>query len=219
MRGPAHFDEAAVAGTLEAGLREMGLTLEPGGRRRLVEYLRLLHRWNRVYNLSAVRDPVQMVGRHLLESLSVLPLVRGGRLLDAGSGAGLPGLVLAIARPDTRCVLLDRAAKRVRFLVHCVAELRIDNAEPVRGRIRDYRPAQRFPLVVSRATLAIPELWRTCEALLEPGGRTVAMAARPPRAEVARLDAAGVRHRLLPCRVPGLDAPRNLVVMERGHSL
>ena len=219
MRGPERFDEAAVAGRLEAGLEEMALALDAGGRRRLVEYLRLLHRWNRVYNLSAVRDPVQMVGRHLLDSLSLLPLLRGGRLLDVGSGAGLPGLVLAIARPDARCMLLDRAAKRVRFLVHCVAELHIDNAEPVRGRIQDYRAAHRFPLVVSRATLAISELWRACEALLEPGGEAVAMVAGPPEAELARLDAAGVRHRLVPCRVPGLDAPRYLVVMERNHSL
>ena len=177
MSSPTGFDEASVAGALDAGLHDMALDLEAGQREGLVAYLRLLHRWNRVYNLSGVRDPVQMVRRHVLDSLSVLPFVRGGSLLDAGSGAGLPGLMLAIARPEIRCVLLDRAAKRVRFLVQCVAELGIGNADPVRARVEDFPNAQRFSTVVSRATFAIAEMWRACEGLLEPDGRALAMTA------------------------------------------
>ena len=217
MPGYGGFDEASVRGVLDAGLAEMALELDAGRRARLVAYLRLLHRWNRVYNLSAVRDPVQMVRRHVLDSLTVLPLLRGAALLDAGSGAGLPGLVLAIARPETRCVLLDRAAKRVRFLVQCVAELGLDNADPVRARVQDFPSAQRFPTVVSRATFALADLWRACERLLEPGGRVLAMkAGRPAEAELAGLGALGASPRVVACRAPGLEGPRHVVVMERG---
>ena len=193
----------------------MALALDPGQCARLVGYLSVLHRWNRVYNLSAVRDPVQMVRRHVLDSLGVLPFVRGRVLLDVGSGAGLPGLVLAIARPDTHCVLLDRAAKRVRFLVQCVAELELDNTDPVRGRIQDYPTSRRFPTIVSRAALAPAVLWGASERLLAPGGRVVAMQAGRPEAELAQLGASGVHHCVVACRVPGPGVARHVVVMER----
>lgn len=217
MSGPSEFDEASVASVLDAGLSDMGLMLDAVPRARLIAYLRLLHRWNRVYNLSAVRDPVEMVRRHVHDSLSVLPFLGSGALLDAGSGAGLPGVVLAIARADLGCVLLDRAAKRVRFLVQCVAELGLDNAEPVRARIEDYRDARGFSTVVSRAAFALSDLWRACERLLEPGGRALVMkAARPAETELAALSERGVRCRVIALRVPGLEASRHVVAMERG---
>ena len=217
MSGPAEFDEASVASALDAGLADMGLALDAVERARLVAYLRLLHRWNRVYNLSAVRDPVEMVRRHVHDSLSVLPFLGRGALLDAGSGAGLPGAVIAVARADLRCVLLDRAAKRVRFLVQCVAELGLENAEPVRARIEDYRDARGFSTIVSRAAFGLCDLWRCCEGLLEPGGRALAMkAGRPAEAELAALDERGVRCRVIALRVPGLEGPRHVVTMERG---
>ena len=218
MPGPESFDEASVRRALDAGLDEMALALAADQRERLVAYLRLLQRWNRVYNLSGVRDPVQMVHRHVLDSLSVLPFVRGTALLDAGSGAGLPGLVLAIARPKVRCVLLDRAAKRVRFLVQCVAELGIGNADPLRARIEDLPKQRSFSTVVSRATFTLAEFWRACERLLEPGGRALAMRARETEGNLCELRAQGVRCRVAELRVPGLERARHVVIMEPGSS-
>ena len=218
MSGTESFDEASVRCALDAGLDEMALDLAAGQRERLVAYLRLLQRWNRVYNLSGVRDPVQMVHRHVLDSLSVLPFVRGAALLDLGSGAGLPGLVLAIARPKLRCVLLDRAAKRVRFLVQCVAELGIGNADPLRARVEDLPGRRSFSTVVSRATFTVAELWPACERLLEPGGRALAMRAREPEESLRELRARGVRCRVAGLRVPGLEGARHVVIMEPDSS-
>ena len=219
MSGPTEFDEASVSRVLDAGLTDMGLAIDAGQRARLIAYLRLLHRWNRVYNLSAVRDPVEMVRRHVHDSLTVLPFVGSGALLDAGSGAGLPGVVLAIARPDLHCVLLDRAAKKVRFLVQCVADLGLENGEPVRARIQDYRSAQRFSTIVSRAAFALADLWRTSEGLLEPEGRALVMkASRPTEAELAGLSARGAKCHVVPCRVPGFEGTRHVVVMEHGSA-
>ena len=216
MPAPKDFDEASVAKVLRAGLDDMGLALAAGQRARLVAYLRLLHRWNRVYNLSGVRDPVQMVHRHVLDSLGLLPLLRGEALLDAGSGAGLPGLVLAIARPAMRCVLLDAAAKRVRFLIQCVAELELGNAEPVRARAQDYPGPERFPSIVSRAAFALPDLWRICRGRLDSGGRALAMrAGRPADGELAGLSARGAQCRVVAIRVPGCESLRHVVMMER----
>ena len=206
MSGPEGFDEASVSGILDSGLSDMGLALDAERRARLVAYLRLLHRWNRVYNLSAVRSPADMVPRHVHDSLTLLPFLRGGTLLDVGSGAGLPGVVLAIARSDLRCVLLDSAAKRIRFLVQCVAELGLENAEPVRTRIEDWRDARSFSTVVS-------------ERLLEPDGWALGMrVAAPGEAELAALERRGTKCRVVPCRVPGLPGPRHVVVMEYGSA-
>ena len=217
MSGGEGFDERSVSELLDSGLADMGLALSAERRQRLVGYLRLLQRWNRVYNLSAVRSPVEMVARHLHDSLSVLPHVRGSELIDVGSGAGLPGVVLAIARSDLRCVLLDSAAKRIRFLVQCVAELGLENAEPVRARIESYRAERSFPTVVSRATLTLVDLWRVSQRLLGPDGRVLGMKAAPPEErELAALRRAGARCRVVPCRVPGLPGPRHVAVMEPG---
>ena len=218
MSGAERFDDASVWCALDAGLDEMALDLPAGRRERLVAYLRLLQRWNRVYNLSGVRDPVQMVHRHVLDSLSVLPFIRGTALLDAGSGAGLPGLVLAIARPKLRCVLLDRAAKRVRFLVQCVAELGIGNVDPLRSRVEDLPNQRSFSTVVSRATFTIAELWHACERVLEPEGRALAMRVREPGENLRELRAQGVRCRVAELRVPGLEHARQVVIMEPGSS-
>ena len=219
MSGPEGFDETSVSSILDSGLNDMGLALDAERRARLVAYLRLLHRWNRVYNLSAVRGPADMVRRHVHDSLTLLPFLRGRTLLDIGSGAGLPGVVLAIARSDLRCVLLDSAAKRIRFLVQCVADLGLENAEPVRARIERWRDARRFSTIVSRATLALPDLWHAGERLLEPDGRALGMRVNAPEeAELAALKGRGAKCRVVPCHVPGLPGPRHVVVMEYGSA-
>ena len=127
--------------------------------------------------------------------------------------------MLAIARSDLSCVLLDSAAKRVRFLVQCVAELGLENVEPVRARIEVYRDARGFSTIVSRATLTLADLWRASERLLEPKGRALGMRVPPPEeTELAALNGSGAKCRVVPCRVPGLPGPRHVVVMEHGSA-
>ncbi|MCP5153456.1 MAG: 16S rRNA (guanine(527)-N(7))-methyltransferase RsmG [Ectothiorhodospiraceae bacterium] len=205
-------DVEALDALLEAGAESMGIALDALARDRLVAYVRLLERWNAAYNLTAVRDPVEMVSRHLLDSLTVLDQVRGPRVLDVGSGAGLPGIVLAVARPALAVTLLDSVGKKVRFLEQARLELRLDNVTPVQARVEAYRPPAPFQTVVSRAALALGPLWRAARGLLVPGGRLVAMKARLDAAETAELD--DVAWTSIEVVVPGLEE-RRLVVVER----
>lgn len=203
---------AELCRSLDAGLEALGAPLPAAARDALAAYTALVERWNRAYNLVGPRELRHFVPRHLLDSLSVLPWLAGDEVLDVGSGAGLPGLVLAIAQPQRRFVLLDSRAKRIRFLDHAVAALGVGNAETVACRVETYRPGRRFPTIVSRATLALPALAGAARPLLAAGGRVLAMKGRHPGAEIAALGAGAAAevHRL---RVPGSDAERHLVVM------
>ncbi|HYW04772.1 MAG TPA: 16S rRNA (guanine(527)-N(7))-methyltransferase RsmG [Gammaproteobacteria bacterium] len=200
---------------LARGLDRMHATLAKARREALVDYLLELARWNRAFNLTAVRDPVDMVPRHLLDSLAVLPWVRPGRLLDVGSGAGLPGLVLAIARPDLEVVLLDSNGKRVRFLRHVLLALEIANASAVQARVEDY-PAQRsFDTVISRAFSTLDQMLELSAPLLAEDGVFLAMKGSRPERELAAVpdgwEAAGIHS----VQVPGLGAQRHVVELKR----
>ncbi len=201
-------DRGTQARTLADGLRALELPLDAPVQERLLAYLDLLAKWNRVYNLTAVRDPQQMVVRHLLDSLAVVPHLPGTRILDAGTGAGLPGIPLALAFPERGFTLLDSSAKKIRFLVQALAELDVRNAEAVRSRIEDYQPACLFDTVVTRAFAALPEM---VAALARLGNCLLAMKGTLPQEELARLpdgfEVAWVRT----LRVPGLGAERHLI--------
>ena len=203
--------EAALAAALRSGVERLGLELESGAEERLLEYLYLLARWNRVYNLTAVRDLREMVTRHLLDCLAVAPWLHGERLLDVGSGAGLPGLVLAIARPGLACVLLDASAKRTRFCVQASGELGLERVRIEHARVEDYVPGQAFSTVISRAFTDAVALVRLSRPLLAPGGRVLAMKGRRPDAEIAALGALGGELAVRRLEVPGLDAERHLL--------
>ncbi len=198
---------------LERGLLAMEIELPEGARQQLLALVQLLAKWNRVYNLTSVRKPADMVNRHLLDSLSVLPHLRGPRVLDVGTGAGLPGLVLAIARPDWRLVLLDASNKKLRFVRQAVAELGLDNVEVVHSRVEDYRPDENFDSVVSRAYSSLEEMYQAGHRLCRPEGRIHAMKGVFPVAEMDALAKPGVVERVERLQVPGLDAERHLVVM------
>lgn len=198
------------ASALDAGLSALRLDLDAGARAKLLDYVRLLERWNRVYNLTAVRDTAEMVPRHLLDSLAVLPHLHGERLLDVGSGAGLPGLILAIARPDLEVTLLDASAKRTRFCRQAVAELGLEGVQVVRSRAQDYEGSPPFPCLVSRAVADLPTLVAAARHLLAPLGVLLAMKGRRPDAEIAALPT-GVDARVRRLEVPGLEAARHLV--------
>lgn len=181
---------------------------------RQLRYLELLQHWNRTFNLTAVRAPLDMVIRHVLDSLTVHPYVRGERVLDVGSGAGLPGIPLALASPERSVVLLDSNGKKIRFLRQAVAELALPNVTVVQDRAERFRPARPFDTVIARAFADLPALLRIARPLLAPAGRVLAMKGREPGAELLRLageDVAWWCHRL---EVPGLAAERCLIVLE-----
>jgi 16S rRNA (guanine527-N7)-methyltransferase len=193
------------------GCERLNLPLPAGAGARLANYLTLLERWNRAYNLTAVRDPEAMVVRHLLDSLSILPWLQGPRVLDVGSGAGLPGIPLAIARPDCEFCLLDSNGKRTRFLIQAVAELPLTNISVVRSRVEDYQPATLFDSVVSRAFATLAEMAADAGRLCAPNGRLLAMKGVFPDDELARLPPGYAVVGVYPLHVPHLEAERHLV--------
>ena len=204
---------------LSAGIAALGLALPDGAEAELLAYLALLDKWNRVYNLTAVRDAERMVSHHLLDSLAAVPYFQDGcpdpvRVLDVGSGGGLPGIPLAIARPELQVTLIDSIAKKTAFLLQAKAELGLANLEVVTGRVEDFRPETGFDVITSRAFSDLREFVSLTRHLLRPGGRWLAMKGLYPNEEIAQLPA-GVRvsadHVLV---VPGLDASRHLIVLE-----
>lgn len=199
---------------LSQGLATMGLGLEPQVRARLVAFLEILERWNAAYNLTAVRDIEQMVGRHVLDSLSVLPHLRGPRVIDVGTGAGLPGIPLALARPDLAFTLLDSNAKKIRFLTQAIHDLAIANVEVVHSPAEKYRPAALFDTVVTRAFAAIPDMLASVRHLCAPGGAILAMKGVYPQEEIAAVGAGFRVREVVELVVPGLDAARHLVILE-----
>lgn len=199
---------------LAAGIAALGLALPADAEAKLLAYLVLLDKWNRVYNLTAVRDTERMVSHHLLDSLAAVPFFQGGRVLDVGSGGGLPGIPLAIARPDLQVTLIDSIAKKTAFLLHAKTELGLDNLSVVTNRVEDYRPETGFDLITSRAFSDLREFVALTRHLLKPAGRWLAMKGLYPHEELALLPASvkvSADHVLA---VPGLDATRHLIVLE-----
>ena len=193
------------------GVERLGFPLPDGAVGRLAAYLALLERWNRAYNLTAVRDSDAMVIRHLLDSLSILPWIDGPRVLDVGSGAGLPGIPLAVACPELEFCLLDSNGKRTRFLTQAVAELQLKNIAIARSRVEDYQPVSLFNSVVSRAFATLADLLASAGRLCAPDGRLLAMKGVFPDDELARLPPGYVLVGVYPLRVPNLEAERCLV--------
>jgi len=200
---------------LAPGLKALGASLPEGGEAKLLRYVEFLERWNQAYNLTAVRDPAEMVAKHLLDSLAVLPFVTEGPVADVGTGAGLPGIPLAVARPDLKFTLVDSNGKKTRFVTQAVAELKLGNVEVVQSRAEAYRPAAPYARVLSRAFASLGDFATLAGGMAAPGGRLLAMKGTEPADELAAIPA-GFRllavHRL---KVPGLDAERCLVELEK----
>lgn len=197
---------------LDQGLAALGLALPAPDRERLLAYVRLLAKWNSAYNLTAVRDPLGMVTRHLLDSLVIVPHLHGARVLDVGTGPGLPGIPLAVARPELAFTLLDANAKKTRFVVQAVGELALKNVEVVQSRVENYRPSRIFDTVVSRAFASIADMLAHARHLCAPGGRFLAMKGAYPEEELEALPA-GYDIEVVPLTVPGLDAARHVVIV------
>lgn len=167
--------DAALRAAIETGVAALGVRLDNDQLDRLTHYLSLLEKWNRVYNLSGVRDAHRMIGAHLLDSLSVLDFLEGPQVLDVGSGAGLPGIPLAIAKPEIQFVLLDANAKKIRFVRQAVIELGLRNVSVECQRVEAYRPAAGFDTVISRAFASLAEFVAHADPVCAPAGRMLAM--------------------------------------------
>lgn len=210
----AAFPAAHLRREFDAGLAVLNTDLAPAARDTLIGYLELLVKWNRAFNLTAVRDPSEMVGRHLLDSLAILPYVADGNTVDVGAGAGLPGIPLAVARSDQQFTLIDSNGKKTRFLFQAISELGLDNVDVVHSRVEDYRPATGFQTVVSRAVASIADLVVSCRHLLVPGGRLLAMKGEYPAAELASLPP-GFNADVIEMNVSGVSGSRHLIRVEQ----
>lgn len=199
---------------LEQGIAGLRLALPADTRQRLIDYVALIQKWNKVYNLTAVREPQQMVSHHLLDSLAVLPHVAAHTILDVGSGAGLPGIPLALARPEARVTLLDASHKKTAFLTQAVIELKLANVTVVCERIEAWRPEEKFELVISRAFSDLAEFVALAGRFCAKGGALAAMKGIHPSDELARLPHGFKLKSVVPLPVPGLGAARHLVLMQ-----
>ena len=200
---------------LREGLAEMQLPLSESQQQQLLAFLVLLNKWNRAYNLTAVRDEKEMVSRQLLDSLSILPWVTTDHLLDVGAGGGMPGIPLAIVLPEKRFTLLDSNGKKTRFLNQCVLELGLKNVDVIHGRAEDCRPEQPFSQISSRAFTALDNLVVWCGDLLAGEGSFLAMKGQFPDDEVAALPEGWQVSSSHSLNVPGAEGERHLLNVTR----
>jgi 16S rRNA (guanine527-N7)-methyltransferase len=200
---------------LAHGASTLGVSLDGQAIRRLLDYVDLIAKWNKVYNLTAIRETQRMLTEHVLDSLAVAPHVRSGSLLDLGSGAGLPGIPLGVARPDLQVTLLESSRKKCAFLHQAIIELGLNNVEVACVRAESYRPARGFDTVVTRAFADLDAIARLGLPLLAPGARLLAMKGAAPNAELTHLDVSVVVESVLQLQIPGLAAQRHLLVMTK----
>ena len=199
---------------LEDGILELGLEERLGGDDLLMEYVTELMNWNRVYNLTSVRKPNDIITRHILDSLSILEYLNGDRILDIGTGAGLPGIPLAIACPERDFVLLDSSSKKLRFVQQTLGILKLDNVTRENSRVDEYQSDDLYDTSVCRAFSDLPDFYRYAARLCKPDGRMLAMKGVYPMTEVESLDDKSVISDVVSLKVPGLDAERHLVIMQ-----
>lgn len=205
----------SIATQIAEGLAAMGVDLPATASERLEQHLHLIAKWNRVHNLTAVRETEQMVVLHLLDSLSVLPHVESARaIVDVGTGPGLPGVPIAIVRPDARVTLLDSSHKKCAFLQQAKTELGLENVEVVCDRVENWRPEGKFDAVVSRAFSDLGDFVAQAQHLVAPGGQLIAMKGVYPFDEIARVPTTHRVARVLELHVPTLEAKRHLVFVE-----
>ncbi len=214
MTTPVHQRQQRL---LTDGLTALGLVLDMEQQEKLLAYVALLYKWNKTYNLTAVRDPLEMVGKHLLDSLAILPHLHGPRILDVGSGAGLPGIPLAIAAPRLELTLLDSNSKKTRFLVQAKGELGLSNLSVVHSRVEQFRPERLFDTVTARAFASLADMLAGTAHLLAPGGCLLAMKGEYPTEELAALPPGVEVREVIALTVPGLQAQRHLVRIVSGN--
>ncbi|HEX5352615.1 MAG TPA: 16S rRNA (guanine(527)-N(7))-methyltransferase RsmG [Rhodanobacteraceae bacterium] len=204
---------SSLFASLADGLAAMQLALPDGAQEKLLAYLDLLAKWNRAYNLTAVRDPAEMVSRHLLDSLAVLPYLHGKTLADLGSGAGLPGIPLAIARPDIHVALVESNGKKARFLREAVRSLPLANANVMQTRVQE--ASGTFDSIIARAFASLSDMLNAGGHLLADGGQWLALKGHPDSTEIAAISPAFRVAAVHPLRIPGSTAERCVIELAR----
>jgi 16S rRNA (guanine527-N7)-methyltransferase len=204
-----------LAAAIHSGATSLGLSLDARSINLLACYLTLLSKWNRVYNLTGIREAPAMVAPHLLDSLSAHGYTRGPRVLDVGSGAGLPGIPLAIANPDLYVVLLDSSAKKTRFIQQALIELRLHNARVERNRIESYRPQAGFDTVICRSFAPVADFVAAASHACLPAGRMLAMKSRLTGTEQQHVRAMRSRVRIYKLKVPRIEGERQLIEISK----
>jgi 16S rRNA (guanine527-N7)-methyltransferase len=212
------FDRAALSKALADGSKELALGLDDKQHEQLLDYLALLFKWNSVYNLTSVRDPMQMVTHHLLDSLAAVPaFAQAANVLDVGAGGGLPGIVLAIARPGMKVSLIDTVHKKTAFLKQVKAELELANVTVYTAKVQELQVEQKFDVITSRAFADLSDFVNWSGQLLAEGGEFIALKGVAPADEQERLPAPWKVSDLKPLQVPGLDAERHLVFIKKSQ--
>ena len=219
MAGSGDAVWARTATTLVDGLEAMGLGADEALVERILDYLRLLDRWNRVYNLTAVAGPEAWVSRHVLDCLAILPHLRGRDLLDVGTGAGLPGLLVALARPDMSVIMLDRSRRKTCFVEQAAAELGLGNARVEHARVEAFAAPAGFDCIVSRAFTQGEAFLRMTGHLAQERSRWLLMKGQRPDEELVELKGLGWRPEIRRLAVPGLPAERHLLIIDRDKGL
>ena len=200
---------------LERGLAKINIQATVYQQQQMVSYLVLFEKWNKAYNLSAIRDREEMVSRHLLDSLVVQPFIKGKRIIDVGTGGGLPGIPLAIMNPETSYTLLDSNGKKTRFLFQVKTELSLNNVTIENTRVESFKPAPLFDGVVSRAFASIEDMVKGCDQLLSENGRFWAMKGIYPETELSALPKHYTVEASHSLSVPGCDGERHLLEISR----
>nr|WP_275447080.1 16S rRNA (guanine(527)-N(7))-methyltransferase RsmG [Pseudoalteromonas sp. Of7M-16] len=196
-------------------LAETEISLTENQKQQLVDYVGLLDKWNKAYNLTSVRDPKEMMVKHILDSLVVAPHLTGKHYIDVGTGPGLPGIVLAIALPDTEFVLLDSLGKRVRFLTQVKHALGLKNVTPVQSRVEEYQPSVKLDGVLSRAFASLQDMVQWCTHLIDSSGRFVALKGMYPQDELNSLPEGISLEQNITLQVPNLEGERHLIILTK----
>jgi len=200
---------------LSNGLAAMQLSLPEATQAALITYVELLDKWNKAYNLTAIRDPKEMIPLHILDSLAISPYLYGSRLIDVGTGPGLPGIPLALAHPDKQFVLLDSNGKKTRFLTQVQLTLGLKNITIIQARAEAYKPDQLFDSVISRAFASLTDMLKMTYHLCAPTGRFLAMKGQYPESEINSLPPDFKVESVHALTIPGITAQRHLVVIEK----
>lgn len=202
---------------LDELISQTTLTVNEVQRCQLVGYVQLLHKWNKAYNLTSVRDPMDMLVKHILDSIVVSPFLNGERLIDVGTGPGLPGIPLAIMNPEKSFYLLDSLGKRIRFIKQVVHELNIKNVTAVQSRVEEFQPKEKFDTVLSRAFASMTDMVEWCHHLPCENGQFLALKGQLPEDEIAQLpdwcNVIGVKA----LKVPELEGERHLVILTKAE--
>lgn len=200
---------------LKSALSENNMTLSPSVQESLVQYLELLKTWNHAFNLTAITEPREMVYLHLIDSLAAAPFIAGTHSLDVGSGAGLPGIPLALTHPEQQWVTIDKSSKKMRFITQVIAELKLTNLQAVASRVEDFRPTNKFDSIISRAYGTLRLFIESTAHLLNSDGIFIAMKGKYPQDELDHLPAGFQVKSVTPIQLKGLDVERHIIIMQR----